>query len=275
MVTCRDDPCGFVCIIITYCAVLYADYVVVNWLIIPSSMSSSLWGAFHALIFNTIVLCLTVAHFRAVLSDPGIVPLPTAAIDFSDVRTGQPMKSRIDRVSGQSWTVCQKCEAYRPPRAHHCRICRRCVRKMDHHCPWINNCVGEFNQKYFIQFLFYVGMASLYSIIVLIIAWSGECPSCKDMDEKNARIAHSIVLVVISLLFGLFVAAIGCDQISAIFEDETLVEQVKNRGHQRTATQRTKMDLLREVFGNGPMWYWMIPCRSTQYRRFIPPSFNV
>nr|XP_054760803.1 palmitoyltransferase ZDHHC7-like [Lytechinus pictus] len=173
MVTCRDDPCGFVCIIITYCAVIYADYVVVNWLIIPSSMSSSLWGAVHALIFNCIVLCLTVAHLRAVLSDPGIVPLPTTAIDFSDVRTGQAPKSRVDRVSGQSWTVCQKCEAYRPPRAHHCRICRRCIRKMDHHCPWINNCVGEFNQKYFIQFLFYVGeFRPIFTIILLILTFS-------------------------------------------------------------------------------------------------------
>jgi len=36
----------------------------------------------------------------------------------------------------EDWTVCTRCETYRPPRAHHCRICKRCIRRMDHHCPW-------------------------------------------------------------------------------------------------------------------------------------------
>ena len=36
----------------------------------------------------------------------------------------------------EDWTVCARCEMYRPPRAHHCRICQRCIRRMDHHCPW-------------------------------------------------------------------------------------------------------------------------------------------
>ena len=81
-----------------------------------------------------------------------------------------------------------RCEMYRPPRAHHCRICKRCIRKMDHHCPWINNCVGEWNQKYFLQFLFYVGVLSAYSILLVAVSWSSECPQCpKDIMSKQGR----------------------------------------------------------------------------------------
>lgn len=44
---------------------------------------------------------------------------------------------------------------------------------------------------------------------------------------------HSIVLVVESGLFGLFVTAIMCDQLQAIFGDETAVEQAKQQGPYR------------------------------------------
>ena len=37
--------------------------------------------------------------------------------------------------------VCSKCQCLKPPRAHHCSICHRCINKMDHHCP----CVGVWN----------------------------------------------------------------------------------------------------------------------------------
>ena len=40
--------------------------------------------------------------------------------------------------------------------------------KMDHHCPWINNCVGHKNHKRFTLFLFFVVIGCSYAAISLI-----------------------------------------------------------------------------------------------------------
>ena len=67
----------------TYGAVLYADYVVVRW-IVMQTMTETLWGTFNVVLFNLIVFNLLMSHARAVFSDPGIVPLPEHRVDFSD-----------------------------------------------------------------------------------------------------------------------------------------------------------------------------------------------
>lgn len=50
---------------------------------------------------------------------------------------------------------CEKCNLIKPDRCHHCSICGVCVLRMDHHCPWINNCVSFTNYKFFVLFLGY------------------------------------------------------------------------------------------------------------------------
>ncbi|OWF42903.1 probable palmitoyltransferase ZDHHC16 [Mizuhopecten yessoensis] len=52
-------------------------------------------------------------------------------------------------------SVCRKCFSKKPARTHHCKTCGKCVLKMDHHCPWLNTCVGFYNQRYFFLFCFF------------------------------------------------------------------------------------------------------------------------
>lgn len=48
---------------------------------------------------------------------------------------------------------CHFCKIFKPVDTTHCRDCKRCVMKMDHHCPWMANCVGARNYAEFLCFL--------------------------------------------------------------------------------------------------------------------------
>jgi len=58
--------------------------------------------------------------------------------------------SNIRFLSNLVTKSCRKCDSLKPPASHHCSVCKRCIARMDHHCPWVNTCVGYYNQKFFL-----------------------------------------------------------------------------------------------------------------------------
>ena len=77
----------------------------------------------------------------------------------------------MDRLSSEykvQLKRCQQCYVVRPPRVHHCSICKGCIMKMDHHCPWINNCIGQFTQKFFILLCGYSFCGCCETIIIVL-----------------------------------------------------------------------------------------------------------
>jgi palmitoyltransferase len=114
-----------------------------NWAI-------GIWVSFN-LMFN---------YLRAVTVDPG--GIPQEYIESKQSELDELMKYNETQF-GESWSkYCRLCKAPKPPRCHHCHISGRCILRMDHFCPWINNCVGFRNYRYFYLFLFYLWVGSLY-----------------------------------------------------------------------------------------------------------------
>lgn len=87
----------------------------------------------------------------------------------------------LTRTGGGNARYCDRCKCIKPDRTHHCSICQECVLKMDHHCPWVNNCVGYSNYKFFILFLFYAVLYNTYicatSLEYFIKFWDVSCKS--------------------------------------------------------------------------------------------------
>ncbi|XP_047194942.1 palmitoyltransferase ZDHHC23-A-like [Hippoglossus stenolepis] len=68
----------------------------------------------------------------------------------------------------EKWSRCSVCKTMRPPRAGHCRTCGSCVKRLDHHCVWINSCVGQANHCSFLLTLLVFVLTSLYGISLVL-----------------------------------------------------------------------------------------------------------
>lgn len=129
-------------------------------------------GNLHGLIFSFIAIMACISHFNAMTTDPGAVPPDAKPLQLEpqpDEGDQYPIIHSPGRGNNNSKRTCRRCNSFKPVRAHHCSICRRCIIKMDHHCPWVNNCVGIGNHKYFLLFLFYTFLSCMYSSALLIV----------------------------------------------------------------------------------------------------------
>ncbi|NXD16754.1 ZDH18 Palmitoyltransferase, partial [Nothocercus nigrocapillus] len=113
-----------------------------------------------AVLFFFVISCLLQTSFR----DPGILPRATPSeaadlekrIDNMGTSTYRPPARTMEVVINKyvvKLKYCYTCRMFRPPRTSHCSVCDNCVERFDHHCPWVGNCVGKRNYRYFYAFI--------------------------------------------------------------------------------------------------------------------------
>ncbi|OMJ68802.1 hypothetical protein SteCoe_33643 [Stentor coeruleus] len=65
-----------------------------------------------------------------------------------------PLKELYEKYNPEF--VCPYCSLKKHKGTRHCIVCNKCVRDLDHHCKWINNCVGKSNEKAFMAMLIWM-----------------------------------------------------------------------------------------------------------------------
>jgi palmitoyltransferase len=211
------------------------------------------YNIINLLIFNALAFLATASHVRTMFSDPGAVPKGNAT---------REMIQRMGYPQGQVLFKCSKCCCIKPERAHHCSICQRCIRKMDHHCPWVNNCVGENNQKFFVLFTLYIALISVHALFLCIHhfiycvsdEWRG--PGCNAFSPP-ATVIFLLFLLFEALLFSIFTMIMFGSQMSAIWNDETGIEALKKE--KGSWHRRSKWKSIQAVFGRKFGFGWFSP----------------
>jgi palmitoyltransferase ZDHHC2/15/20 len=123
--------------------------------------------------------------------------------------------------------MCQRCLRTKPDRCHHCSQCNQCILKMDHHCPWVANCIGFNNYKFFLNMLFY---ASATCILIITTSYPvlGAVLSREGIDYK---LAYFIVTAyVLACVFGFLITGFFSFHLWLISNQYTTIEFCEKRG---------------------------------------------
>ncbi|KAI3389878.1 hypothetical protein SNEBB_005554 [Seison nebaliae] len=133
------------------------------------------------------------------ITDPGI--LPRADKDEQAFIRKKMKKAAIDTrltvfIRSIEITVrfCPTCNMFRMPRSSHCSKCDNCVENFDHHCPWLGNCIGKRNYRFF-----YLYLVSICFFIINVITIS--LTNTILLFTQTMDLAHTAKQKIISYLF--------------------------------------------------------------------------
>ncbi|KAI8582090.1 hypothetical protein K450DRAFT_269546 [Umbelopsis ramanniana AG] len=191
------------------------------------------------------VYCIFFHYYMAIVTSPGNVldrpgMDPRLRADESDPAIAESHQQEDTETSIrevllelEEYSVypktCKKCHLPKPERAHHCSICNSCVLKFDHHCPWIHNCVGHNNHRYFVLFMTYLVVSATYFALA---AWR---PFIIALDFINTEwpyyyprplVAFSYILAI---CMGVAIAALCAWHYYLLLTGQTTVEFYNNQ----------------------------------------------
>ena len=146
------------------------------------------------LIFYSIYLIIVIFFcLICAFTDPGIMPINN--LNANHLKNANCCSNnRIYYINGIRHRIrfCYTCKIIRPLGVSHCKTCNICVEKFDHHCPWVGNCIGKNNYRYFFVFLILLNAFFITTLIASL---------CFIVFNKKMVPIYIAVLSVLTMFF--------------------------------------------------------------------------
>ncbi|KAK9898629.1 hypothetical protein P389DRAFT_167155 [Cystobasidium minutum MCA 4210] len=241
LVTSGDSPLPFIASFLLSVALIGAFFAFeAQWLwdASPSGIGSP-GGKAIIFLFLYAALIMWTSMLRTSLRDPGIIvkgldPEPdweSVAVpvggedDLTGTGMGQQPKLRYFRVRDDNVSSkwCETCQTYRPPRTSHCRLCDVCTEQTDHHCSFLNNCIGRRNYSSFVACLIAAVICCAFTIGVSI-AHLARKASSGDGFWNDWRNIGSIILLALSTAVAIPISGLLAYHCRLIWLSKTTIE---------------------------------------------------
>ncbi|EZG44280.1 putative DHHC zinc finger protein [Gregarina niphandrodes] len=113
-----------------------------------------------------------------------------------------PYVERVLGGRGPLPNVCLTCHDVKNIRQHHCSECGVCVQRFDHHCVWVDNCIGLKNQRSFLFFLYSMVASLLYYFAVAAIYIRASLTKREPLDNgATDYFTRNLLALLLSPLF--------------------------------------------------------------------------
>nr|XP_016929820.1 palmitoyltransferase ZDHHC15B isoform X2 [Drosophila suzukii] len=300
----RKTPCGFCMAVFKWIPVLFITaviawsyYAYVVELCIRNTQNTI--GMIFMLLFYHLFLTLFMwSYWRTIMTSVGRIPdqwrIPDEEVTRLFRADSPDTQKRIlnnfardlpvtNRTMNGSVRFCEKCKIIKPDRAHHCSVCSCCVLKMDHHCPWVNNCVNFYNYKYFVLFLGYALVYCLYvaftSLHDFVDFWKYDNNGYSAQGQLNASGMgrfHILFLFFIAIMFAISLVSLFGYHIYLVLMNRTTLESFRAPIFRVGGPDKNGYNLGRyanfcEVFGDD--WqYWLLPVFSSRGSGYSYPT---
>ncbi|KAF0300182.1 Palmitoyltransferase ZDHHC15 [Amphibalanus amphitrite] len=167
-----------------------------------------------------------------------------------------------NRTMSGTLRYCERCRQIKPDRCHHCSVCGECVLKMDHHCPWVNNCIGFTNYKFFVLFL---GYAFTYCVYVTLSTLKYFIVFWKDGLQGVARF-HILFLFFVASMFGVSLISLLSYHCYLVLRNQSTLETFRppifESGPDKRGFHMGRYNNFCEVFGDSKL-KWFLPVFSS------------